>query len=201
MAQNIHYNSKSGGIGEQWGNIPVQTRLKPSRANCDSCSFLSDVRTLRCGSPPPAFLSATPLLISEAWLVSWHPHVYAGFLLGPWGLSGDYKCLLGVWKHHLELDESTDQGARTLNRKIIPAYIKWRKGCTQIIAEGYLTLLETLIAGNGQPVGRYFISTNRFLQDISHSTLQEPQEFIKYLEAVLRVVQLKMPLLMRFPAS
>lgn len=140
-------------------------------------------------------------LLSELWLGAWHPHGYAGFLMGPWGMSGDHKNSLSVWKHHSELGKSTDQGARTLNRKLIPAYVKWRKGCVQIIAKGYLTLLETLIAGNGQPVGWYFIRTNRFLQDISHSTFQEPRGFIKYLKVLLRVVQLKMPPLMRLPAS
>jgi hypothetical protein len=66
MAQNIHYNPQSGGTGGGGGvskEIPDQTRLKPNRANCDSCSFVSDVRTLRCGSPPPAVLSAAPLNI------------------------------------------------------------------------------------------------------------------------------------------
>lgn len=40
--------------------------------------------------------------------------------------------------------------------------------------------LKTLIADNGQPVGWYFINTNRFLRDISHIALPEPEEYIKY---------------------
>ena len=58
---------------------------------------------------------------------------------------------------------------------------RWaEKGVVQIIKKSYLTCLKTLIAGNGQPVGWYFINTNRFLQDISHIPLRGPQEFIKY---------------------
>ena len=58
---------------------------------------------------------------------------------------------------------------------------RWaEKGHTQIIARSYLTCLKTLTAGNGQPVGWYFINTKRFLQDMSHIALQESQEFIKY---------------------
>lgn len=58
---------------------------------------------------------------------------------------------------------------------------RWaEKGVAQIVTKSYLTCSKTLIAGNGQPVGWYFISTNRFLQDTSHISLRGPQEFIKY---------------------
>lgn len=68
-----------------------------------------------------------------------------------------------------------------------------RKMSRMAIAKSDLACLKTVIATNGQPVGWYFINTNRFLREISHIVLWAPQEFIKYSKAALWMVQLKMP--------